>query len=281
MADACKVYEFYGFQGNFCNWEWNWTVNTVESYGFHVFMCILYAATVKLVQIYVEGKKNSHPEKKYIPPAWLERVKKVHNYGLSFVSGWMFVTLAVCIIVDGRLNSWNDMSCEMTKMTGWYGLANFIFMVSKVWEWADTWFLVLSGKPVIFLHWFHHMTTFTLAAVTHNFPAGGFTLINCFVHTIMYMHYAHPLRWARPFITSGQLVQFVIVMSIHSNAYLNPTTCYDMRPVWFEWLYCMIDVFVIFILFGLFFIEEYVSKGNKKASAKTASLPSQKAVKAE
>lgn len=270
MSD-CKTYNFYGFTGNFCTWEWNWTVNTVESYGFHIFMAILYCATVKLLQIYVEQKKNSSPDKKYVQPAWLESAKLVHNYALALTSGWMCLTLSICIILDGRLNSWHSISCNMTKMTGWYGFANFVFLVSKVWEWVDTYFLILSGKKVIFLHWFHHMTTFTLAAVTHNFPAGGFTLINCFIHTVMYTHYAHPLRWARPFITSGQLIQFVIVMTIHANAYLNPVTCYDMKPVWFEWAYCMIDVFIILIFFSMFFVEEYVNKGNKKGGKKGTS----------
>eukprot|EP01033_Poteriospumella_lacustris_P009966 gene9966-7129_t len=274
--NTCSVYKFYGFEGNFCTWEWNWTLQDSESIYFHVFLCLLYLATVAMLQEYVKQSKASHPDNKYVPPFWLESVKYVHNIALSLVSGWMFVTLGYSIIADGRMNSWRDMSCRMTEMKGLYGFANFVFLVSKIWEWADTYWLVLSGKKVIFLHSFHHMTTFTLAAVTHNFPSGGFTLINCLVHTVMYMHYAHPLRWARPFITSGQLLQFVFVMSVHLHAYMQPETCYDMRGLVLEWWYLIVDVFVIFILFGLFFIEEYIEKGNKKTSKKALAANAKK-----
>ena len=128
----------------------------------------------------------------------------------------------------------------------------------------DTYILVLSKKPVISLHWFHHMTTFTMAAFVHNFPVGGFALINCLVHTVMYMHYATPVHWARPFITSSQLLQFVVVLSIHLYSFLNPITCFDVNPWFFEWLFCMSVVFGFFVMFLLFFIQEYVSGAGKE-----------------
>jgi hypothetical protein len=82
---------------------------------------------------------------------------------------------------------------------------------------------------------FHHMTTFTMAATVHNVPVGGYCFINCFVHWLMYMHYAYPFKWTRMIMTSIQLLQFVIVLSIHVYGYMNPTTCYDMAPVFLEW----------------------------------------------
>lgn len=50
-----------------------------------------------------------------------------------------------------------------------------------------------------------------------------------------YLHYASPVMWARPFITSGQLIQFVIVISIHVFGFLHPDTCFNMQPVIYEW----------------------------------------------
>lgn len=257
----CSDYHFYGFEGNFCTWNWNWRLNTNESLLAHAGFFLAYALSVKLLQIYCASPS-------YKPPQWLEPVKTAHNVALSAVSLWMFVTIVYYTAVDGRFNSWHDMSCRMTPMQGMYGFAQFVFMVSKLWEWLDTYFLVLSGKQVIFLHWFHHMTTFTLAAITHNFPSGGFTWINCLIHFVMYMHYARPVRWARPFMTSGQLIQFIIVMTIHSIGFFNPTTCFDMKDVMREWYYNIVDVFVIFVFFSWFFVDEYIIKGNKKTPAK-------------
>jgi hypothetical protein len=270
---TCSEYKFYGFVGNFCTWNWNWRINTNEGLLAHLAFFAAYVISVKMIQIYC-----SSPD--YKPPSWLEGVKKVHNISLSIVSLLMGLTLIYLTAMDGRYASWYDMSCRMTPMEGLYGFAQFVFMVTKVWEWADTYFLILSKKPVIWLHWFHHMTTFTLAAVTHNFPSGGYTWINCMIHFVMYLHYASPVRWARPFMTTGQLVQFVIVMTIHSIGFFNPTTCFDMKDVMREWLYNIVDVFVIFIMFGSFFVEEYIVKGNKKtASGKTKVLDDSKKAK--
>lgn len=159
-----------------------------------------------------------------------------------------------------------------------YGLANLLYLLSKIWEWGDTYFLVLTGKPVIFLHFFHHMTTFTMAALTHNFPVGGYCFINCAVHVVMYAHYAFPVRWARWMITSFQLLQFVAVISIHSYGYLygfpsasvssasaDYKLCYDMSNVQMEWWYCQLVVVGYFVLFVNFFMQQYVKKPTQRS----------------
>jgi hypothetical protein len=170
----------------------------------------------------------------------------------------MFVVMGMEILKDRRLESWHSMACQMTPNQGLYGFINLVYLATKIWEWVDTYLLVLSGKKVIALHFFHHMTTFTIMAVTHNFPGGGFALINCLVHVVMYAHFFRPVRWARPFITAGQLAQFAFMMCIHIYAYLNPTTCFDMRPVMVEWTVCMCIVAGFFVMFGAFFVKEYV-----------------------
>lgn len=256
--ERCFQVHSFGLSLNTCDWSWNWSLDSNDSLLFHGAVCAVYAISVKLLQLWVGSQR------KYKAPKWLDSVRWLHNAALSAVSAWMFITLLYLIVADGRLFSWNTMACQMTPMKGLYGFANFVFLVSKLWEWCDTYFLVLTQKPVITLHWFHHMTTFTMAAVTHNFPVGGYTLINCLVHTVMYMHYARPVRWARPFITSSQLLQFVVVISIHTYGYMVPS-CYDMKPVMREWWYCEGVVVGYFVMFVLFFVEEYVVKKNKKS----------------
>lgn len=251
----------FGFSIDWSNWEWNWTLNDQSSIAFHVGICLFYAVSVKLAQLAV-GDSN------YSKLPWFDTVRKFHNISLAAVSFIMFVVMTYVIVMDGRLASWQAMACQMTPMRGIYGFINFVYLISKLWEWCDTLFLITSKKPVIFLHWFHHMTTFTMAALTHNFPVGGFALLNCLVHTVMYWHYASPIRWARPFITFSQLLQFVIVISIHVYGFLNPTTCYDMKPVFYEWLFCFVVVFGFFVMFVLFFIDEYISKESKNGKKK-------------
>ncbi len=263
---SCIPFSAVGLTIDWCSWNWSWTLAGNVSFRFHILVCVFYAVSVKLLQIVVSLKND------YEAPSWLEPFRKVHNLGLALVSFLMFVVMTYSIVADGRFNSWHSMACQVTPMVGMYGFINFVYLVSKIWEWVDTYILVLSNKPVITLHWFHHMTTFTMAALTHNFPVGGFALINCLVHTVMYMHYFKPVRWARPFITASQLLQFVVVISIHVYGYLNPATCFDMQPVFYEWLFCFAVVVGFFVMFLIFFVDEYVSKkkGGKNTKARAA-----------
>ena len=113
-------------------------------------------------------------------------------------------------------------------------------------------------KPLLFLHWFHHMTTFAMAAILHAWPVGAYCFINCIVHFFMYLHYAHPQRWARPLLTSLQIVQFVVVISQHTYALFNPQSCFDVFPHFLDWFFLQFIVVGFFFLFLWFFYVEYL-----------------------
>ena len=257
----CGYIEGYGFALDSCTWSWKWTMDTNEAILFQVGVCVVYAIMVATLQ----GMTKSES---YQPPKWLDGIRFMHNIMLSLVSLFMLIVQLTHMYEQGRFENWQTIACINTPNTGLYGFANFVYLASKVWEWADTVFLILTKKDVIFLHYFHHMTTFTMAAVVHNFPVGGYCFLNCFVHAIMYMHYAFPVRWARSLITSTQLTQFVIVISIHTYGYLNPSTCFDMAPVFLEWAFNEAVVAGFFLLFVNFFIQQYLVKGKKKSNTK-------------
>lgn len=251
--ESCGDFVAYGFTLNTCTYRWNWVFDSPASYAAHAAICAFYAISVWGAQKWVKSQGDS-----YKAPQWLDPIRKVHNISLSVVSLWMAVVMIMTMQQDGRFASFTAMACNNTSNEGLYGLANLVYLISKLWEWADTFFLVLSGKPVIFLHFFHHMTTFTMAAVVHNFPVGGFCFINCLVHFVMYLHYSYPVRWVRPYITSGQLLQFVTVTSIHTYGFINSPSCFNMAPVFMEWLFCETVVLGYFVLFLNFFVQQYL-----------------------
>merc|ERR1719316_443993 len=93
------------------------------------------------------------------------------------------------------------------------------FVYSKIPELLDTVFLVLRKKPVIFLHWFHHLTV--LLYCWHAFdnlvaPGLWFASMNFSVHSVMYFYFfmtnvgfykaVQPLA---PLITTIQILQMV------------------------------------------------------------------------
>lgn len=66
---------------------------------------------------------------------------------------------------------------------------------------VDTIFLIVRGKDVNLLHWWHHLSVlmYTWIAVHSNFsPGWAFATVNCFVHCVMYD--AGCLRWVRPLL---------------------------------------------------------------------------------
>lgn len=101
----------------------------------------------------------------------------------------------------------------------WVGL----FIYSKMPELLDTAFLTFQKKPVIFLHWFHHVTVLLYCwhAYHHQVSSGlWFASMNYCVHSIMYFYYfimifpsPKPVRKAAqtiaPLITTVQILQMV------------------------------------------------------------------------
>lgn len=76
-------------------------------------------------------------------------------------------------------------------MNGTIGYWNWLFMASKIFELIDTIFLVLRKKPLLFLHWYHHILTMIFAyysyPISPAFNRWGIHL-NSFVHSFMYRY---------------------------------------------------------------------------------------------
>ena len=98
------------------------------------------------------------------------------------------------------------------------------FTLSKVVEFGDTLFVVLRKSPLMFLHWYHHVTvclfTWYGAAVKITDSTGHwFCWMNCGVHTTMYTYYllkSLGLRLPKLLstcVTALQLVQFAVGLS--------------------------------------------------------------------
>lgn len=110
-----------------------------------------------------------------------------------------------------------------TYGSGSTGLWVQLFVLSKIPELLDTFFIVIHKKPLIFLHWYHHITV--LLYCWHSYvtksPLGVFFVVmNYSVHASMYGYYflmAAKLRpkWFNPvIITAFQISQMIVGVAV-------------------------------------------------------------------
>ena len=99
------------------------------------------------------------------------------------------------------------------------GLSVQLFILSKLPELFDTAFIILRKKPLIFLHWYHHITVLLYCWNSYVTESGSgiyFVAMNYAVHAVMYMYYyLHAIKalpkWFKSWIvTSLQIAQMII-----------------------------------------------------------------------
>lgn len=165
----------------------------------------------------------------------------------------------------------NDYFLRSRSVYFWY----FLFVTSKVAEMGDTVLLMVGGKPVRFIHWFHHIATmiysFYIAAYL---PAIGrwMSLMNFIVHSLMYTYYllmAYRIRVPRFIsmsITSLQIVQMFVGLGVSLAAYIvanwSSSVCQNGGYT-VEAAILMYSIYVF--LFVQFFVVSYLKKGSSKS----------------
>jgi len=106
----------------------------------------------------------------------------------------------------------------------WY----ILFNLSKPAELGDTAFIVLRKQKLLFLHWYHHISVMVLNWYIVSFycPLTRlFTIMNYFVHSLMYSYYAAKaakIRVPKPIAVSITLLQITqMFFGLTSTMYLH------------------------------------------------------------
>ncbi|KAI6184365.1 Elongation of very long chain fatty acids protein [Aphelenchoides bicaudatus] len=156
---------------------------------------------------------------------------------------------------------------------GFSGLWTFWFCMSKMAELGDTIFIVLRKRPLIFLHWYHHVATLNYGIWSYNEKTAYNTWIvwlNFSVHAFMYTYYflsACSIRspaWVSRLITTSQITQFLITLVILFHAGYLKLVGYNVDTTWPVYLYCLAMELSYVALFGNFFYQSYVKGGGAK-----------------
>lgn len=159
------------------------------------------------------------------------------NFSLSLFSWIGALRTAPQLYYNLMTYSLRENMCDdpaATYGSGSTGLWIQLFVLSKFPELLDTFFIVIHKKPLIFLHWYHHVTV--LLYCWHSYvttsPSGiFFVVMNYSVHAVMYGYYflmAVKMRpkWFNPIVvTFMQLSQMFIGLGVTVIAfyyYRNP-----------------------------------------------------------
>ena len=160
------------------------------------------------------------------------------NLLLSTFSFIGMTRTAPLLIYNLSTISIKDNLCLEPKNSGQgaVGLWLQLFVYSKIPELLDTFFIIARKKPLLFLHWYHHITVLLFCWHSYATQASTglfFASMNYAVHSVMYGYYylmsvGSKPRWINPaLITSCQIAQMIVGCYLSIYSYILLTTTKD------------------------------------------------------
>lgn len=203
----------------------------------------------------------------------------IWNLSLSLFSIMGVIRIFPYLIYYSSTMSFRDITCtnpKYTQLDGDIGLWAYLFCISKFFELADTNFIALRKRKIIFLHWYHHATVllFTFYAGYYEHAGIYFIAMNYFVHSGMYFYYAmmsfnNVPYWFKPqILTALQILQMVVgvgtgIASIYYKFYDNEPCDGVSVSLLHMGLIMYSSYFYLFVKFGY---EKYFSSRRKTKS---------------
>ncbi|GMT23477.1 hypothetical protein PFISCL1PPCAC_14774, partial [Pristionchus fissidentatus] len=171
-------------------------------------------------------------------------------------------------------NSLKSSICGASYSMEVSGFWTNLFILSKVPELVDTVFIVLRKRPLLFLHWYHHITVLVYCWHSYQEHTGAgrwFIWMNYGVHAVMYSYYAarclkiRTPKFLAMFITILQISQMVVGVTISVAVYRIKSSGESCQQSWENLLLGSTIYFSYFILFCNFFYHTYLKKSNRYA----------------
>jgi len=237
--------------------ERNWTLSIWASLGYIV-----------LIFLGQEWMRNREPFK-------LRKVLVAWNLMLAAFSIFGFLRTVPELMYINTTHGVHFSICERhhhnyaTAFWGW------MMAWSKMVELGDTAFIVLRKQPLIFLHWYHHISVLVYTWVNYidyDPPLRYFMTINLFVHGLMYSYYALKAmqikvpRNLAMMITCLQLSQMVVGVSINLYSLWVKAVKGEHCDRIYDGIYTAFGMYAsYFVLFAHFFHRAYFANKKKLA----------------
>jgi len=194
------------------------------------------------------------------------------NTSLSVFS-WCGVVACVPVLLTSLQE--HGLFFTMCAPASWYasglhGVFIMLFIYSKLAELLDTVLLLLAGKPVMALQWWHHSTVllFCWDSYALRIATGAwFACMNYVVHSIMYGYFALTATKYRKrvapyaiFITALQILQMAVGMWVIWKAMMYQAAGEECHVNKRNSILGLAMYASYFVLFLKLFVENYISK---------------------
>eukprot|EP01111_Echinosteliopsis_oligospora_P002441 TRINITY_DN1362_c0_g1_i1.p1 TRINITY_DN1362_c0_g1~~TRINITY_DN1362_c0_g1_i1.p1 ORF type:complete len:270 (+),score=35.74 TRINITY_DN1362_c0_g1_i1:108-917(+) len=216
---------------------------------------LLYWMTLYVIKQVMKNRK----------PFELKYISLVHNFNMTVLSLVMAVAfgyhaIRIFLIYGGMAAYCGTFTAEDNKLGFWCN----IFYLSKFYEFVDTIILVLRKKEPGTLHIVHHTITGLISwiAINSEIMMGWITAFNnSLVHVFMYYYYfMQTLKvrvWWKKYLTTAQIIQFVIDCATSIPFIYFRYQGYDCRGTVTAWILANISGFTLLSLFVQFFTNTY------------------------
>ena len=176
-----------------------------------------------------------------------------------------------------KVHGFEGSVCDPSCYDGTTGVWVSLMTISKLFELGDTAFIVLRKQPLMFLHWYHHITVFIYgwyAYSEYTAPVRWFVVMNFTVHAFMYTYYALraiKVRFPKVVnicITSLQILQMIMGIVVLTKAYQYRSQGHFCQQSWDNMCYCAVMYTSYLLLFVQFFYNAYLKPKASTATGK-------------
>lgn len=207
----------------------------------------------------------------------IQSITIIHSILLAVYSGWTWYNtwkiFIPYIIQNGFFTTFCDINNELwINQNVNYWMTHFY--ISKIYEFIDTWIILLKGREPMFLQVYHHAgVVIAMWGLVMTQCTGGSILIllNSFIHTLMYTYYTFAaLGYHTPlkhYLTEMQLLQFVVGILSTGLLYFKANCLNEGQVI--ALAFVQIYAVGLIYLFTQFYIQSYLKKKEKKNEGKT------------
>nr|CAD2188275.1 unnamed protein product [Meloidogyne enterolobii] len=157
--------------------------------NFHIFLILIlfYILLINFSKLFLKNKKIIFNNS-------INKILALWNLFLAVFSFIGFFRLTPIMFNsierNGIITTYTQITELQTNQISGFWI--FIWVLSKIPELFDTLFLILKGRPIRFMHWFHHSMSILFGTI--NFIGDNAYLVwvvwmNFFIHSIMYSYY--------------------------------------------------------------------------------------------